>query len=170
MLARPRAGSTPVAECRIGKKGLAGRGIGASTEVRRLKMQCAREAVQSVNDPTGRVCNVRHIWFAEVRGLFARGRKRLGAGVGALEGEIDGTWADGPGAVANAAVDGEQVAGAEFDGAVVKIDEQAAFEYEKGFIGVGMGVPVIRLGHGGDANFVVVDFGDGMIVVVRRRG
>ena len=52
-------------------------------------------------------------------------------GVGALKGEVDGALADGTCAMANAAGDGDHVAGQELDGAIVEIDEEAAFECEK---------------------------------------
>ena len=55
----------------------------------------------------------------------------------------------------------------ELDSLVIKIDEEAAFQRKKSLIGVGMTVPMICLSHSTYANFMIVDFGNSVVVVIR---
>ena len=46
---------------------------------------------------------------------------------------------------------------------------QSAFQRQKTLIGVGMTVPMISRGHCANTDFMIVNFGDWMIVVALRR-
>jgi hypothetical protein len=60
----------------------------------------------------------------------------------------------------NAFVNGDHMPRRKLDSAIIKINEEAAFQCQKTFIGVGMTVPMISLSHGADAHFMIVDFID----------
>lgn len=67
--------------------------------------------------------------------------------------------------MANPAPDSNHVAGLEFDCLVIEVDEESAFQSEKALVGIGVTVPVTGHGHHADADFMIVDRGDGMVVV-----
>ena len=86
-----------------------------------------------------------------------------------LKGQVDGARADWPGAMADSARDGQQLAGIKFERSALEVDGEAAFDDEECLVGVWMEMPVVGLGHRGYANDVVVDVGDWMVVISRVR-
>lgn len=93
------------------------------------------------------------------------GRKHLAPRVSPLEREIDRSFAHWPCTMTNASIHREHLPWQQFDGSIVKINEEAAFQHEKTFIGVGMTVPMISLSHSTYTDFMIVDFRYGVIVV-----
>jgi hypothetical protein len=69
--------------------------------------------------------------------------------------------------MANASLDGDHMPWAELHRVAVKINVEATFQREKTLIGVGMTVPMICLSHSTYANFMIVDFGNSVVVVIR---
>lgn len=69
----------------------------------------------------------------------------------------------------NAAVHCDHVSRQELDCSVVEIDKETAFEREETLIRVGMAMPVVILGHGADANFMIIYRRNRMVVVAVRR-
>lgn len=69
----------------------------------------------------------------------------------------------------NASIDSDHVPGKELDRSVIKINEEATFQRQETLIGIGMRVPMVRLSHGAYADFMIIDTGDGMVVVAPRR-
>ena len=71
--------------------------------------------------------------------------------------------------MADAGGDGKQVTGVEFDGAVFEVDDKDAFEDEKGFVRIGVCVPIEWLRHHADVDVVVVDGREDTIQVAALR-
>ena len=70
----------------------------------------------------------------------------------------------------NPSLDGDQLAWQKLDSMVFKIKEQTSLEGQETFIGVGMTVPSLGLGHGADSNLVIVHLRNRMVVVPLRCG
>ena len=113
-----------------------------------------------------RSCGISYLSTAAAAAFFVwDSSEGDGFGVGELEGDADAACAEGTGAVVHAERDGEELAGVEFAGSGFEVDRETAFDDEEGLVGVGVVVPVVGLGHGGDADDVIVDGGDGVVVV-----
>jgi len=69
----------------------------------------------------------------------------------------------------HASIHGDHLPGQKLDGSIVEVNKKATFQRQKHFVGVRMTVPRISLRHGADADFVIVDLSNGMIIVATGR-
>ena len=95
--------------------------------------------------------------------------KHLAPRARAFESKVHRPCANRPCAMTDPSVNGDHLPREEFDGPIVEIDVEAAFQRQKAFVGVGVTVPVIRFGHRADPNLVIVDLSNRMIVVPFNR-
>src|SRR5882724_4911921 len=102
------------------------------------------------------------------RVLPGRG-KRLAPCTSSLERKIHRTFTNWSCAMTNASVNSDHMPRQELDSAIVKINEEAAFQCQKTLIGVGVTVPMISLSHSAYTNFMIVDLSNWMVIVALRR-
>ena len=69
----------------------------------------------------------------------------------------------------NASVHSNHLPRQELNSSIVEINEESPFQRQKSLIRVWMTMPVVSLGHDAYADFVIVDLGNGMVVVAVRR-
>jgi hypothetical protein len=82
-----------------------------------------------------------------------------------LECQVHGSTADGPGAVPESAWDRKQLSGMKLERPTLEVDGEAALNDQKCFVRIRMEVPVIWLGHRGNADYVVIRFSNWVIVI-----
>jgi hypothetical protein len=69
----------------------------------------------------------------------------------------------------DASIDGDHMPRREFDGSIIKVNEETSLQCQKTLIGVGMTVPMISLCHGAYTNFMIVDLGNRVVFVALCR-
>src|SRR5258708_3200264 len=107
-------------------------------------------------------------WVSTNRLLPRRGNP-LAPCASPLERKINRTFTYWPGTMTNASVHSDHMPRQELDRSIVKINEEAALQFQKTLIEVGMTVPMINLSHRAYPNFMIVNFSNWVVIVALPR-